>query len=168
MTEKKKKKLGRPSILSRFEDDIKELIYRVAEHWGITDNEIAKLCRVDMATVQNWKKQDPDFFESLKNAKKRSDAEVEASLFKRATGFKRKIDKVMKDGSVQTCTEEVPPDTIACIFWLKNRQPERWRDKQDIEHKGNIDITPVLRVVRNDTPTIELDEPESDRKRIVN
>ena len=30
------------------------------------------------------------------------------------------------------------PDTTAQIFWLKNRRPDRWRDKQDIEHSGQI------------------------------
>ncbi len=30
--------------------------------------------------------------------------------------------------------EEVhAPDTTACIFWLKNRKPAEWRDKQDVE-----------------------------------
>jgi hypothetical protein len=27
----------------------------------------------------------------------------------------------------------VPPDTTACIFWLKNRDPQHWRDVQQME-----------------------------------
>lgn len=43
--------------------------------------------------------------------------------------------------------KEVAPDTTAQIFWLKNRKPDKWRDKQDVEHSGtitnkNIDLTP--------------------------
>ena len=30
--------------------------------------------------------------------------------------------------------EHVPPDVTACIFWLKNRDPEHWRDSQQMEH----------------------------------
>jgi hypothetical protein len=30
--------------------------------------------------------------------------------------------------------EHVPPDVTACIFWLKNRDPEHWRDSQRLEH----------------------------------
>lgn len=36
--------------------------------------------------------------------------------------------------------KEVVPDTTAQIFWLKNRKPHEWRDKQDIEHSGGISI----------------------------
>ncbi|AJO24794.1 Phage protein [Heyndrickxia coagulans] len=35
-------------------------------------------------------------------------------------------------------TKEVAPDVTAQIFWLKNRRPDKWRDKQDIEHSGSI------------------------------
>ena len=30
--------------------------------------------------------------------------------------------------------EHVPPDVTACIFWLKNRDPEHWRDVQNVDH----------------------------------
>jgi hypothetical protein len=30
--------------------------------------------------------------------------------------------------------EHVPPDVTACIFWLKNRDPARWRDAWQLEH----------------------------------
>lgn len=35
-------------------------------------------------------------------------------------------------------TKEVIPDTTAQIFWLKNRRPDLWRDKQQIEHSGEV------------------------------
>ncbi len=31
-------------------------------------------------------------------------------------------------------------DTTAMIFWLKNRKPEQWREKQEIAHSGGFDI----------------------------
>lgn len=34
--------------------------------------------------------------------------------------------------------KEVLPDTTAQIFWLKNRRPDRWRDKQDMELSGEV------------------------------
>ncbi len=36
-------------------------------------------------------------------------------------------------------TKEVVPDTTAQIFWLKNRKPEQWRDKQDVQISKSID-----------------------------
>lgn len=44
---------------------------------------------------------------------------------------KKQLEKVV--------TKEVQPDTTAQIFWLKNRKPQQWRDRQDINHSGNID-----------------------------
>lgn len=35
--------------------------------------------------------------------------------------------------------KEVQPDTTAQIFWLKNRRPEQWRDKQNVELSGQVD-----------------------------
>lgn len=42
---------------------------------------------------------------------------------------------------IEQKTKEVIPDTTAQIFWLKNRKPEAWRDKQELEHSGNVDIS---------------------------
>src|SRR5690606_30670478 len=41
---------------------------------------------------------------------------------------------------VEEKTKEVIPDTTAQIFWLKNRRPDKWRDKQDIEHSGSMEV----------------------------
>ena len=37
--------------------------------------------------------------------------------------------------------KEVVPDTTAQIFWLKNRRPDRWRDKQDVAVEGSMKVT---------------------------
>lgn len=34
--------------------------------------------------------------------------------------------------------KEIAPDVTAQIFWLKNRRPDKWRDKQEIEHSGTM------------------------------
>lgn len=48
--------------------------------------------------------------------------------------------------------KEVVPDVTAQIFWLKNRKPLDWRDKQDIEHSGQIGgVTIVNDIPRPDT-----------------
>lgn len=40
---------------------------------------------------------------------------------------------------------KVAPDTTAAIFWLKNRRPDLWRDKQHTELSGetvsNLTVT---------------------------
>ena len=45
---------------------------------------------------------------------------------------------------VEEKTKEVAPDTTAAIFWLKNRKPAQWRDKQQVEHSGSMNINNPL------------------------
>lgn len=45
-----------------------------------------------------------------------------------------------KEVLVERKTKEVSPDTTAQIFWLKNRKPEQWRDKQVVEHGGEVSV----------------------------
>lgn len=45
-----------------------------------------------------------------------------------------------KDVVVRQVEKDVPPDTTAIIFWLKNRKPEAWRDKQDVNLGGDIGV----------------------------
>ena len=44
---------------------------------------------------------------------------------------------------IKTTTKKVIQDTTACIFWLKNRNPNKWREKQEIEHSGEIETKQI-------------------------
>ena len=62
-------------------------------------------------------------------------------LYKRAIGYEHDEDKIFNNQGeplIVPTTKHVQPDTTAAIFWLKNRQPARWRDKQEIEHGGSV------------------------------
>ena len=66
---------------------------------------------------------------------------MENALLKRALGYtytETKKERTAEGVRTTTTIKEVVPDTTAQIFWLKNRRPDRWRDKQDIEHSGQI------------------------------
>jgi hypothetical protein len=92
---------------------------------------------VSVQTIYQWKRRFPEFALALKKAKEQVDAQVEKSLLRRALGFSYTAEKiVMVDGKPQAVphTEHSLPDTTACIFWLKNRQPDRWRDVNRHEH----------------------------------
>lgn len=105
---------------------------------GATDKQIADFFGVCEDTITEWKKKHPKFSLSLKDGKVEADNQVKKSLFHRANGYSHKEDKIFcnKDGEVTTVetVKHYAPDTTACIFWLKNRQPKDWRDK--IEHTG--------------------------------
>jgi len=76
----------------------------------------------------------------LKSGKDDADATVENALFRRACGYEvEEIETVVaKDGKarVRKTKKTIAPDVIAQIFYLKNRAPERWRDKQIREFSG--------------------------------
>lgn len=106
---------------------------------GATDVEIADFFEVNVATLNRWKADYPEFCESLKAGKEQADERVERSLFARATGYEHDdMDIRVVDGTVvQTpIRKHYPPDTTAAIFWLKNRRPAEWRDKVQNEHTG--------------------------------
>jgi len=99
------------------------------------------------STFNLWKTVHPEFSESLKGGKDLVDAEVAAKLFHRAMGYEHEDVHVSNYQGVITVTPLVkhyPPDTTAAIFWLKNRQPQRWRDKPDEGGEGeNAQPVPV-------------------------
>lgn len=78
---------------------------------GLSDEDIAHNCGISRKTLYEWKNSYSDIRDALKTSKDAADAIIENALYEKA-----------KKG-----------DVTAMIFWLKNRQPERWRDKHDID-----------------------------------
>ena len=48
--------------------------------------------------------------------------------------------KTTKRIKLKLIEKDVPPDTTAAIFWLKNRKPEEWRDKHETELSGGLNV----------------------------
>ena len=143
MTKKKPvgelKKRGRKSI---YNPDIHPKKAHGLALMGKTDKEISKSIGVSENTLNEWKRDYPEFTEALKSSKDQADAPVVKSLYQRALGYEYTEKKVVKnpDGTTrqELTAKQVAPDVTAQIFWLKNRQPKDWRDKHDIEYTGNI------------------------------
>lgn len=100
---------------------------------GLTDEQIASNIGIRRETLYAWKKSFPNISNALKRGKDVVDIEVENALLKRALGYEYTEERVeisAKDGRkvIQT-TKHVAADTTAQIFWLKNRRPDKWRDK---------------------------------------
>lgn len=110
---------------------------------GATDESLAEFFEVNESTIHQWKVDYPEFSESIKEGKFKSDAMVADRLFTRACGYtteELRIEQGDEEKASKTVTvrKEVAPDTTAAIFWLKNRQKAYWRDKQDVEHSGTV------------------------------
>lgn len=108
---------------------------------GATDKEMASIFDVSEQTLNAWKKDHPEFFESIKRGKADADANVADRLYQRAMGYEHAEDQIFQfQGKpvIVPTIKHYPPDPTAAIFWLKNRQRGKWSDKQEVEITGNI------------------------------
>ena len=103
---------------------------------GLTDEQIAGNIGINTSTLYDWKNKFSKISEALKKGKEVVDIQVENALLKKALGYEfqeTRVEKSDKDGTkiIQTL-KHIPADTTAQIFWLKNRRPDKWRDKPEI------------------------------------
>lgn len=113
---------------------------------GATDKEVADFFEVDVRTVYRWKHDHDDFCQSLKVGKDIADERVERSLYQRAIGYEQGEVKIFMPAGADApvyapFTAKIAPDVTAAIFWLKNRRSQDWRDKQEVEHSGDLNVT---------------------------
>ena len=118
---------------------------------GLTDEQIAKNMGIALSTLKLWKNGHPAILAALKRGKEVIDIEVENALYKRAIGYtyEEVKEEEMPDGRIRrtVTTKEVAGDTTAQIFWLKNRKPAEWRDKQNVEIEQNKPFEVSITVV---------------------
>ena len=100
---------------------------------GLTDEQIAKNMGIAPSTLYEWKKKSKEFSESLKKGKEVVDFEVENALLKRALGYEYEEETYENGILTKKVKKQVPPDTTAQIFWLKNRKPNTWKDKVETD-----------------------------------
>lgn len=127
------------------------------ESWardGLTNEQIANNIGISRKTLQEWIIKYGDISDTLKRNKEIVDIEVENALLKRALGYKyieTKTEKTDRGTKTTTITKEVIPDTIAQIFWLKNRRPEKWRDKVvDNQLSDNQQMSKLYEALENE------------------
>jgi hypothetical protein len=127
---------GRPS---KYKTEYAEQAYKLCL-LGATDKEMSDILGVTESTFNLWKQEHKEFSESLKKGKEQADAIVAQKLYHRAIGYEHpEIITASYQGMItdtKVVTKHYAPDPTAAIFWLKNRQPKKWRDKQDVELSG--------------------------------
>lgn len=106
---------------------------------GLTNEQIAANLDINIDTLYEWRKRYPEFAEALKKSREVADREIENALFRNATGYDTEEQTLTKSGDVVAVTKHVPPNVTAQIFWLKNRKPQDWRDRREIEHSGDAE-----------------------------
>jgi hypothetical protein len=133
-----KRKNGRPSA---YKAVYAKMAYRHCL-LGATNVELGKLFSVSAQTIDAWMKAHPKFLDAIKAGREDADSRVARALYHRAIGYSHpavKILSVSGGPGAGSSIEEVPyiehypPDTKAAQLWLNNRQPERWRDRREVE-----------------------------------
>lgn len=139
----KKNKGGRPKLYkAEFAEQARKLSLL-----GLIDVEIANVFNVSEAKFHAWKKEHPEFLESIKKGKAAADANVSAALYERACGYEHDdvhISNYQGEITITPIRKHYPPDTAAAFIWLKNRQGKLWKDKTDDASKGGVDLAEAL------------------------
>ena len=149
------KKKGKGGARGKYAAWITEEGLVLLEGWardGLTNEQIAQQIGINPDTLYTWIKRFPEISEALKKGKAVVDNMVENALLKRALGYEvaevtegpLETAEGIKYEEIKRVTKHVPGDVTAQIFWLKNRRPDRWRDKQDVEHSGHMTATTAM------------------------
>jgi hypothetical protein len=160
-----KRSVGRPSS---YREEYAEQARKLCLLLGATDKELADFFEVEEKTINNWKAAHPKFREALLEGKTKADARVARRLYDRAMGWEHEAVKIFRveepergpDGEILLdrdgrpimvskglylpYTERFPPDVGAQRLWLTNRQPRRWRNRQDVSVEGSFTLADVV------------------------
>lgn len=142
--------MGRPALMT---PELKETALVLAAE-GACEREIAAELNIHVLTLYRAKQTDPDFCNALNDWKAVADEQVEKSLFMRAKGFTHRTEKLFSyQGEIVRAevNEYVLPDTGAATLWLKNRQPDKWRDRSDV----NVSLSLMDILAQAIAPTAE-------------
>lgn len=120
---------------------------------GATNADLADFFGVAVRTIDRWIGEYPDFCRAVKATKGAADERVTRSLYQRAMGYtfdsvKIFLPKGARKPVLVPYREHVPPDPTSMIFWLKNRQPAEWRDKQEVSHGVTEEMAEVMTRIR--------------------
>lgn len=131
---------GRPT---KYKPEYAEQAQKLCANNAFTDAELAAFFGVNLSTLHLWKIKHEEFSDAIKIGKEPANARVEKSLYDRAMGYTAvETDiRVVNGKIVKTeVVKHYPPDSTALIFYLKNRLPDQYRDKQELEVdlRGNL------------------------------
>jgi hypothetical protein len=109
-------------------------------HAGFTDKEIAHFLKIHISTLYLWASEHKEFFDALRTAKDAPDERVRQTLYRKALGYTYEDTKTYFPAGADEpvtvpITVHVPADTTSCIFWLKNRRPNEWRERSEVKQE---------------------------------
>jgi hypothetical protein len=153
---------GRPTL---YREEFAEQAYKLCLV-GSINADLAKAFEVSPRTIDNWLQSHQAFADAVRRGRLIADGDVAHGLYRRAVGYTYTANKVLQwDGEPFTVPYAVhsPPDVRAAMFWLRNRQPSRWREDRKLPDDAVPDgPVPADREGRNWWPgAAQLDEREA-------
>jgi transcriptional regulator with XRE-family HTH domain len=145
-------------ISNKYDPVVHPVAIRYMARSGLRNEDIARELGISRRTLQTWRNDYESVNRALIEGKSHVDNLVEEGLLGRALGMEYEEVRLKQVFPVdQLGTEDEPsqesnvpliertitkkklaPDVTACIFWLKNRRPEQWRDVQEHKFSGKI------------------------------
>lgn len=130
----------------KYKDWITEDGLTIIRGWardGYSDAQIAKNIGIARGTLYDWMERFPDISDAIKKGRAPVIVELEDALYKAGLGYEYKevTEEITQTGEGENAvqikhrkevTKHIPPNAAALIFALKNRRPDKWRDKTDI------------------------------------
>ncbi len=123
---------------------------------NLTEAELAQALGIALTTLKDWKGRHPEFREAVAKGKGPANDRVISAIFRKAVGYSVPITEVTRERVTITNpvtkktksqlvvtkevrkTHHVEGDTVAAIFWAKNRMPNEWNDRRDVNLSGSI------------------------------
>ena len=126
---------------TKYTKDMPEKAKKLAQE-GLINLEIAKQLGISEDSFYKYMRLHPEFREAVDEGKVVVDDKVESMLLKRALGYDYEETKVIADEEGRPVQfiktkKHASPDVGAAAFWLKNRRPEKWRDRRDVDVKSS-------------------------------
>jgi hypothetical protein len=113
---------------------------------GLTDDQMSEQLNIARDTLVQWRKKYPELDEATRRGKDEVDSQIEEALRQRALGYMADeySQELDSEGNVVRSfrsKKHVPSNPACTIFWLKNRRPRRWRERQEIDMQGRVEFT---------------------------
>ena len=136
----------------------------------LTDEKLSEFLGVTTSTFNKWKKEHPEFSESIARAKKPADGMIANALFRRALGYDYEETVPIKMKSAMGGDEirmvkvkkHLPGDVNAQSLWLRNRQSALWKANPEPAPDDDENKKPItgIRVTVQDYTAKSQDEPD--------
>lgn len=154
-------RVGHPSKWDEWKDRL--VVLQGMARDGAVNEDFAKRIGIGVSTWCEWKARYPELREAIKESSEDVDRSVENALLKRARGYEYTETKVTatKDGKVlkvEKVTKHSQPSDVAAFFWLKNRNPARYRDRREFVEDREDQLAAVIAAIRDNLNSDDLGE----------